>query len=65
MRRRAIEAAWSILQSSCFGMHETLLAQPALLNHYRERFKVILVDEFQDTNAIQYAWLRVLTRTCR
>ena len=42
-------------------MHETLLAQPALLNHYRERFKVILVDEFQDTNAIQYAWLRVLT----
>ena len=34
-------------------MHETLLAQPALLNHYRERFKVILVDEFQDTSPIQ------------
>ncbi len=42
-------------------MHETLLAQPALLNHYRDRFKAILVDEFQDTNAIQYAWLRILT----
>ena len=42
-------------------MHETLLAQPSLLNHYRERFKVILVDEFQDTIAFKYAWLRVLT----
>ncbi len=35
-------------------MHETLLAQPALLNHYRDRFKAILVDEFQDTNISQY-----------
>ena len=28
--------------------------------HYQRRFKHILVDEFQDTNAIQYAWLRLL-----
>jgi len=28
--------------------------------HYQRRFKYILVDEFQDTNAIQYAWLRLL-----
>ena len=28
----------------------------ALLDHYRQRFRHILVDEFQDTNAIQYAW---------
>jgi DNA helicase-2/ATP-dependent DNA helicase PcrA len=31
-----------------------------LLEHYRERFRHILVDEFQDTNTIQYAWLRLL-----
>jgi DNA helicase-2/ATP-dependent DNA helicase PcrA len=28
--------------------------------HYRHRFRHILVDEFQDTNTLQYAWLRVL-----
>lgn len=33
---------------------------PAILDHYRKRFRHILVDEFQDTNAIQYAWLRLL-----
>ena len=31
-----------------------------LLQHYRRRFRHVLVDEFQDTNAIQYAWLRLL-----
>lgn len=34
--------------------------RPDLLGHYRERFQHLLVDEFQDTNAIQYAWLRLL-----
>ena len=34
--------------------------QPALRDHYRRRFRHILVDEFQDTNALQYAWLRNL-----
>ncbi len=33
---------------------------PTLLDHYRRRFRHVLVDEFQDTNAIQYAWLRLL-----
>jgi len=33
---------------------------PALLEHYRRRFRHVLVDEFQDTNAIQYAWLKLL-----
>lgn len=28
--------------------------------HYQRRFQYILVDEFQDTNAIQYAWLRLM-----
>jgi ATP-dependent DNA helicase UvrD/PcrA len=32
----------------------------ALLAHYQQRFHYILVDEFQDTNAIQYAWIRLL-----
>ncbi|MGL5974741.1 MAG: 3'-5' exonuclease, partial [Aeromonas sobria] len=31
-----------------------------ILEHYRDRFQNILVDEFQDTNGIQYAWLRML-----
>src|SRR5579864_6907609 len=33
---------------------------PSLLEHYRHRFGHVLVDEFQDTNAIQYAWIRLL-----
>jgi DNA helicase-2/ATP-dependent DNA helicase PcrA len=33
---------------------------PNLLRHYRERFRHVLVDEFQDTNAIQYKWLTLL-----
>ncbi|HLK71573.1 MAG TPA: DNA helicase II [Steroidobacteraceae bacterium] len=33
---------------------------PTLLQHYRARFRHVLVDEFQDTNSIQYAWIRLL-----
>ncbi|MEZ9196901.1 DNA helicase II [Shewanella sp. 10N.286.54.B9] len=40
--------------------HELWLNKPHILDHYQDRFKHILVDEFQDTNAIQYAWIRVL-----
>jgi DNA helicase-2/ATP-dependent DNA helicase PcrA len=40
--------------------HELWRECPVLLRHYRERFRRVLVDEFQDTNAIQYAWLRQL-----
>ncbi len=40
--------------------HELWLKDAELLAHYQERFRHILVDEFQDTNAIQYAWIRVL-----
>ncbi len=40
--------------------HELWLNKPHVLQHYRERFTNILVDEFQDTNNIQYAWIRVL-----
>ncbi|MBW3550309.1 MAG: DNA helicase II [Proteobacteria bacterium] len=40
--------------------HELLRDNPGLLNHYRSRFREILVDEFQDTNAIQYGFVRLL-----
>jgi len=41
--------------------HELLRDNEDLLNFYRERFQQVHVDEFQDTNTIQYAWLRLLT----
>ena len=40
--------------------HEVFRDRDDLLAHYRRRFTHLLVDEFQDTNAIQYAWLRLL-----
>ena len=40
--------------------HELCRDVPAIQQHYRNRFRHILVDEFQDTNTLQYAWLRVL-----
>jgi DNA helicase-2/ATP-dependent DNA helicase PcrA len=40
--------------------HELWRDHPEILKHYQKRFKHLLVDEFQDTNAIQYAWLRLL-----
>ena len=39
---------------------ELWLNNPQVLSHYQKRFKFILVDEFQDTNSIQYAWVQVL-----
>ena len=43
--------------------HELWLKRPDILAHYQQRFKQILVDEFQDTNTLQYAWLRLLAGT--
>jgi len=40
--------------------HELWLNNPTLLDHYRGRLTHLLIDEFQDTNAIQYAWIRML-----
>jgi DNA helicase-2/ATP-dependent DNA helicase PcrA len=40
--------------------HELWLKNPGVLRHYQARYQHILVDEFQDTNSLQYAWLRVL-----
>lgn len=43
--------------------HELWLHDEQLLNHYRERFRYLLIDEFQDTNTLQYAWIRLLAGT--
>ncbi|MDO8466219.1 MAG: 3'-5' exonuclease [Gallionella sp.] len=40
--------------------YELLSRNAALREHYQERFKHILVDEFQDTNKLQYQWLKLL-----
>jgi len=40
--------------------HELLCDVEPIRAHYQSRFRYLLVDEFQDTNAIQYAWLRLL-----
>ena len=40
--------------------HEVWRDHSDILQHYQKRFRHLLVDEFQDTNAIQYAWLRLL-----
>jgi len=43
--------------------HELWLKHPAVLEHYQQRWRHLLIDEFQDTNTLQYAWIRVLAGT--
>ncbi len=68
-RGRELYAAYqerlSALNACDFGdllLHglELLGTHPELLERYRRRFRVILVDEYQDTNVAQYLWLRLL-----
>jgi DNA helicase-2/ATP-dependent DNA helicase PcrA len=40
--------------------YELLSRDTALRQHYQQRFQHVLVDEFQDTNTLQYAWLKLL-----
>jgi DNA helicase-2/ATP-dependent DNA helicase PcrA len=40
--------------------YELLSRHEALRRHYQERFRHVLVDEFQDTNVLQYRWLKLL-----
>jgi len=44
-----------------FKAFELIRDNKHLREHYHERFKHLLVDEFQDTNGIQYAWIKLLT----
>src|SRR6266516_1289771 len=43
--------------------YELLSRNDTLREHYRRRFSHILIDEFQDTNVLQYRWLKLLTGT--
>lgn len=56
VRNGVIDFAELILRS-----YELFIKNPEILQHYQERFQHILVDEFQDTNTIQYAWLKLLS----
>ena len=40
--------------------YEVLARETALREHYQQRFRYVLVDEFQDTNRLQYLWLKLL-----
>ncbi|MER0202709.1 MAG: DNA helicase II [Nitrosomonas sp.] len=54
----AVDFAELLLRS-----YELLSRNEVLCQHYRERFQHILVDEFQDTNPLQYKWLKLLAGT--
>ncbi len=54
-REGAVDFAELLLRS-----YELLAGHEALREHYRRRFSHLLVDEFQDTNTLQYKWLRML-----
>jgi DNA helicase II / ATP-dependent DNA helicase PcrA len=43
--------------------YELLSRDASIRQHYQSRFKYILVDEFQDTNRLQYLWLKLLAGT--
>ena len=43
-------------------MHPPVPQNPDVLRQYQQRFKYILVDEYQDTNVAQYLWLRLLAQ---
>ncbi|MGQ0384245.1 MAG: DNA helicase II [Gammaproteobacteria bacterium] len=70
--RRQLIRLYSLYESRCeqagvvdfaellLRSYETLQNVPDLGAYYRERFRHILVDEFQDTNGIQYDWLKLL-----
>ena len=43
------------------GCYELFKNNNAVLEHYQEKFQHILVDEFQDTNELQYKWIKLLS----
>ena len=45
--------------------YELLSRNAPVREHYQRRFRHILVDEFQDTNTLQYKWLRLLAGAVR
>ncbi len=62
---RQYQERLKVLNAADFGdlLLETLhilRTQPDILAEYRDRFRYILVDEYQDTNVVQYLWLKLL-----
>ena len=63
----AYQARLRALNAADFGdlllhMTEVLRGQPDVLADYHRRLRYILVDEYQDTNLVQYLWLRLLAQ---
>ena len=58
--RCASARASSISPSSCCAATSCWRCTSRIREHYRRRFSHLLVDEFQDTNVLQYKWLRLL-----
>lgn len=58
MREGTVDFAELLLRS-----YELLSRNEILRHHYRNRFSHILIDEFQDTNRLQYKWLKLLAGT--
>ncbi|NND01123.1 MAG: DNA helicase II [Gammaproteobacteria bacterium] len=73
-QRRTLLAVYSHYESLCqrFGLidfselllraYELLRNNDVLRERYQGRFQHVLVDEFQDTNSIQYLWLKILVQ---
>ncbi len=66
----AYQARLAQLNTADFGdlllhMTEILRTRPDILADYHRRFRYILVDEYQDTNTVQYLWLRLLAQSHR
>jgi DNA helicase-2/ATP-dependent DNA helicase PcrA len=64
---RAYQARLAALNACDFGdllLHclELFRTQPDVLAKYQQRFRYLLVDEYQDTNVAQYLWLRLLAQ---
>ncbi len=59
-KKRAIASSLVDFAEILLRALELLRGNQHIREHYQARFKHILVDEFQDTNAIQYAWLRMM-----
>ncbi len=63
----AYQARLAALNACDFGdlllhMLTILRREPAVLEQYQQRFRYIMVDEYQDTNTVQYLWLRLLAQ---
>ena len=66
----AYQARLAALNACDFGdlllhMLTILKREPAVLESYQQRFRYIMVDEYQDTNTVQYLWLRLLAQARR